>query len=183
MMRSVTRIFLLLVAASILGATTSSAKSPLTPIQQMFLLKKMKPDVEKVGIIWAKDAPGHDELMPQIKRAATSSGVKLFVSYVTSMKDVANHFRQLEREHGINALWIVDDSGVLSNDVARSFLIKNTTKSGIPMLAPSQDWVTAGASVSLQKTDGEIQIVLNKAAAAATALAVPADYENQTQYL
>lgn len=183
MMRSVSRILLLLIVASLLGATTATANPPLTPIQQMFLLKKMKPDVEKVGIIWAEDAPGHDELMPQIKRAANSSGVKLFVAYASSMKDVAGHFRSLKSEHGINALWIVDDTGVLSNDVARSFLIKNTTESGIPMLAPSQDWVTAGASVSLQKTDGEIQIVLNKAAAAATALAVPADYENQTQYL
>ena len=181
-MRSVTRVFLLLIAATILAATSASAKSPLTPIQQMFLLKKMKPDVGTVGIIWAESA-NHEEMMPLVKRAVSSTGMKLVVSYAGSMQDVASQFREMKSDHGIQALWIIDDSGVLDNDVARRFLIQNATESGIPILAPSPDWVTAGASASLQKRDGEVQIVLNKAAAAATALAVPADYEGRTQYL
>lgn len=157
--------------------------TPLSPIQQMFILKKIKPDVERVGIIWTEGADAHDELMPKIKRAAASNQVKLFVAYVNRPEDVSAHFRELTGKHDIQTLWIPDDSGVLQADLARSYLIKQTTKSGIPILAPSQEWVQAGASVALRKEDGDIRIVLNEAAALATSITVPDEFEDQALYL
>lgn len=183
-MRSHVRILLVALVVLLTGVASAHAlQSPLTPIQQMFILKKMKPDIKRVGIIWAKNSPNHDALMPQIKRAAASANVKLFVAYPKNMQEVAPNFRELASTHKIQALWIVEEDQVVNNSVARNFLIKNATKSGIPILAPSKDWVTAGASVTMHRQNGEVQIIVNKAAAAATALTIPDKYKGKTSYL
>jgi putative ABC transport system substrate-binding protein len=186
MMRATLRYLLAVTLLALVGAQPHSAQAtqpPLSPIQQMFIMKKLKPDVERVGVIWTDGAKAHDEMMPSIRRAAAASNVKLFVAYVQGPKDVSAHFRKLVSKHDIQTLWIVDDSGVLSTNIARNYLIKNTTQEGIPILAPSQDWVSAGASVAMHKENGEIRLVLNKAATTATAITVPADYEAQAEYL
>lgn len=165
-----------------LGLLTAAVTAPpLTPIQQMFILKEMKPDVERVGIIWREDSPQHDDLMPQVQRASSASDVQVFVAYVDNIRDVAPSYRTLRRKHDIDVLWILEDDDTVGSDVAREYLIKTATQNGIPLLAPSSNWVNEGAPVSLQNADGDIQIVVNKAAAAATALDVPDKYE--TQYL
>lgn len=169
------------IVALCFGITTASAAPPLTPIQQMYVLKEMKPDMERVGVIWRKDAPNHDKLMPQIQRAAAASGVKIFMAYANSIQDVAPSYRALKQKHNIDVLWIIEDETPMNSSVARNFLIKTATENGVPILAPSKAWVDAGAPVSLQKAGDDIQIIVNKAAAAATALTVPEDYN--TQYL
>lgn len=177
-----TRILAAFVAVFCLGATAlTTIAPPLTPIQQMFILKEMKPDVERVGIIWKEDSPQHEELMPKVQRAAASSEVQAFVAYVESIKDVAPSYRSLKRQHDIDVLWILEDDQALNNDVARDFLVKTATQDGIPLLAPNEAWVDAGAPVSLQQGADDIQILANEAAAAATGLTVPDKYD--TQYL
>jgi len=170
-----------LIAALCLGVTTASAPAPLTPIQQMYILKEMKPDMKRVGLIWKKSSPRHDELMPQVQRAAAASGVKIFMAYVKNIQDVAPSYRTLKQKHDIDVLWILEDDAPVNSNVARSFLIKTATENGVPILAPSKAWVDAGAPVTLQRTGEDIQIMVNKAAAAATALNIPDKYN--TQYL
>lgn len=183
-MRATLRTLCSVVILSLVSVGVAQAKpTPLSPMQQMFILKEIKPDVERVGIIWHDGAENHDEMMPRIKRAAASAEVKLFVSYVQSQKDVAGHFRELTRKHDIHVLWIVDDSGVLQSEIARDYLVEKTTENAIPILAPSQEWVQAGASVTLQKENDDIRIVLNEAAALATAIQVPDEYQDQALYL
>lgn len=177
-----THILTALIALLGLGTLTATVTAPpLTPIQQLFILKEMKPDVERVGIIWQEDSPQHDELMPQVQRASSASDVQVFVAYVNGIRDVAPSYRTLKRQHDIDVIWILEDDDTVSSDVAREYLIKTATQNGVPILAPSPAWVNAGAPVSLQKLGDDIQIVVNKAAAAATALNVPDKYE--TQYL
>lgn len=165
-----------------LGGTAFMATAPpLTPIQQMFILKEMKPDVERVGIIWKENSPQHEELMPRVQRAAAASEVQAFVAYVNDMEDVAPSYRTLRREHDIDVLWILEDDRALNNSVARDFLVRTATRDGVPILAPSEAWVDAGAPVTLQQVADNIQVVMNAAAAAATGLTVPDKYD--TQYL
>lgn len=159
----------------------STAPDPLSPIQQLYILKEIRPDVERVGIIWTKNSPQHDALMPRVQRAASASGVKVFVAYVQGMRDVAPSYRTLRNEHNIDVLWVLEDDDTVGGNAGRSYLIRQATQQGIPLLAPTSDWVDAGAPISLQKMGGGIKVLLNEAAAAATALTVPDKYE--TQYL
>ncbi len=154
-----------------------------TIIQQMFVIKELKPAVERVGIMLDPNVSSVEKLMPQIQRAGASTGVKVFLTEVKDLKDVAPRYRKLIRDHEIQALLIVNGEGVMGNPIARSFLIKNATTASIPVFAPDADWINEGASVSITKVNGSISLLVNRAAASATALQIPEKYLERTEYL
>ncbi|NNF58900.1 MAG: hypothetical protein HKN04_11745 [Rhodothermaceae bacterium] len=121
--------------------------------------------------------------MPQVQRAGASTSIKVFLAEVSNLKDVAPQFRTLVRQHDVQAIWIVDASGVISNSVARSFLIENATKKNLPIFATGDDWVSEGASVAVQKGEAGIQLRVNRAAAEAMSLQIPEKYIERTEYL
>lgn len=170
----------IVIALAALTAPPAASADPLNPLQQMYILKEIKPDMERVGILWSETAPNHDALMRKVQQAAAASGVKVFVAYVDDMRDVAPSYRTLRRDHDIDVLWILDDDGAVGSSVGRNYLIKNATQHGVPLLAPTADWVNDGAPISLQRIDGAITVMLNEAAAAATALTVPDKYATQS---
>lgn len=148
-------------------------------IQQLFLLKKLKPDVERIGIIWKKGLSNQESKLKTAKRAAASIQGKLFMGYVQDASDVAEQFRLLTRDHNVQALWIIENDGVVDGSTSKQYLIENAVKKGIPLLAPTSDWVDAGAPLSIAKSDGELELMMNEPAAAATGLEVPSEYESQ----
>ncbi|GIV61236.1 MAG: ABC transporter substrate-binding protein [Rhodothermaceae bacterium] len=154
-----------------------------TPIQQLFVIKELKPGLERIGLIWDKNVTDTGALMPQVQRASASTGIKVFLAEVADLKDVAPQFRTLAREHQVQAIWILESTGVMDNGVTRSFIIKNATSAGLPVFAPSEAWVNEGASVAVIKDDGGISLLVNKAAAEAMSLTIPEKYLERTQYL
>lgn len=176
--------------ALLLGATSSDTlikdqhetaleKTEVGLIQQLFLLKELKPDVERVGIIWKEGISKQDSKLETAKRAAASIKGKLFVGYAEKASDVAEQFRLLTRDHNVQALWIIENDGVVDGSTSKQYLIENAVKKGIPLLAPMSDWVDAGAPLSIAKSDGELELMINEPAAAATGLEVPSEYESQ----
>lgn len=174
---SLSLLLLLLVAAS-----PAPAQSP-SPLQQLFLLKKMKPDAKKVGIIWKKGSANHATLMPDIQRGAASTGLKVAVSYVTSPADVGPALRALVGQQNVDVLWVVENDGIVNKPAARSFLIEKSLKKGIPLMAPTSDWVSAGATLSFKNGGGGIVVVVNKAAAKVFSISVPAKYQSTAQFV
>lgn len=153
-----------------------------SPMQQMFVLGEVHPDMERVGIIWTEDAPEHDDVMDGISRASANSDVEIYVFYAESVSDVAPGYRELRSEHGAEAIWVVDEQSAASEETAREYLIENTVRDGVPLLAPSEQWVSAGATMSIQASaDGDINLVVNEQAAGATGLTVPDDYQEDMQ--
>lgn len=152
-------------------------------VQQMFFLNKMRPDIERVGLIWKRGASGQEKTIERANRAVASIEGKLYVGYVEDKSGVAKQFRVLTREHDVQAIWIIENDGVVNASAPRQYLIKNTIKEGIPLVAPSRDWVDAGAPVAISEKDGSIQILLNERAAEATALEVPEKYKSNTELI
>lgn len=150
-------------------------------IQQIYFLKKMKPDVKRVGLIWKQGLPDQKAKLERAKRAVASIGGTLYVGYVEDESEVADQFRLLTRDHDIHALWIVENDGIVNASTPQQYLIKNAIEEGVPLLAPTQSWVDAGAPLTIAKTSGKIQIMLNEPAAKATGLQVPEKYKPQTK--
>lgn len=149
-------------------------------IQQMFYLKKMKPDVERIGVIWKDGVSGQEQRLEEAKRAVATIDGKLFVAYVDDESDVPEKFRVMIQEHDVQTLWIVEDDEIVSATAPRKYLIENTVKEGIPLLAPTMEWVDAGAPMTFGKSNGEVEIMLNKPAAEATGLQVPEKFKSRT---
>jgi len=165
------------------GPTDAATAPSAGLVQQMFFLNKMRPDVERVGLIWKRGVSGQEKTIERANRAVASIGGKLYVGYVEDKSGVAEQFRVLTREHDVQAIWIIDNDGVVNASAPRQYLIKNTIKQGIPLVAPSRDWVDAGAPVTIVENDGSIQILLNEQAAKATALEVPDEYQSNTELI
>ncbi len=174
-------LFSALLLAGLVAVAPASAQ--VSPQQQMFLMKELKPDAAKVGIIWKAGVANREELLLQIQRSATSTGIKVFVSEVKDLKDVAEQYRNLVRTHGIQMLWIVENDGVVNDAASRKFLIKSAMEARIMLVAPSNDWVNEGACVAIKKQDDAIGLVVNKAAAEALSISVPEKYRERTQFL
>lgn len=183
-----------LLAALLLGTFPSGSRSPLPTdgehgidggevglIQQIYFLKKMKPDVKRVGLIWKKGLPNQKTKLEKAKRAVASIGGTLYVGYVESQSEVADKFRLLTRDHDVHALWIVENDGIVDASTPQKYLIKNAIERGVPLLAPTQSWVDAGAPLTIAKANGKLQIMLNEPAAKATGLQVPKKYKPQTK--
>lgn len=151
------------------------------PIQQMYHLNQLKSDVERVGLIWKEGAPEQEQKLKVLKRAVASIEGQLFVGYVQDKSDIGDKFRLLTREHNVQVLWILENDGVVDASAPRKFLIKNSVEQGIPLLAPSKDWVSAGAPLAIEKVDGNFRLFINEPAAKATALQVPDNYEAETE--
>lgn len=176
-------------SSSTAGATPADAPRNATAgqsaglVQQMFFLNKMRPDVERIGLIWKQGAADQEKTIERANRAVASINSKLYVGYVKDKSDVAEQFRVMTREHDVQAIWVIENDGVVNAAAPREYLIKNTIRQGIPLVAPSRDWVDAGAPVAIAKNGGAIQILLNEQAAKATALKVPEKYQSNTELI
>lgn len=164
-------------------ATRTEVRSGPGLVQQMFFLNKMRSNIERVGVIWKRGAKGQEQTIERANRAVASINGKLYVGYVEDKSGVAEQFRVLTREHDVQAIWILENDGVVNAAAPRKYLIKNTIRQGIPLLAPSRDWVDAGAPVAIDENNGAVQILLNEPAAKATALTVPEKYRSNTELI
>lgn len=184
MMHTTCKISLYAIIAAIIIATTPVSLAPdVTPIQQLFVIKELKPDLERIGILWNESAVDTGTLLPQIQRAGASTGIQVIIANVAEMKDIAPTYRMLVRDNDVQALWIISDDGTVDSDIGRSYLIKNATQQGIPIFAPTELWVNEGASVAFKKVENVVALVVNQAAANALSLTIPEKYLERTQFL
>ncbi|MFQ5570359.1 MAG: ABC transporter substrate binding protein [Rhodothermales bacterium] len=173
---------LLLLGVSFIVAATPDSLNDVTPMQHLYIMKEIKPGIERVGIVW-NPATHDDAVLTKIRRAATSLSLQLFLAEVGDLSDIAPQFRTLVRTHKVEVIWVIKNDGLVDASAGKKFLIENTMKAGIPLFAPSQDWVDNGAFVSLKKQDGNLHLIVNKSAAAALSLTVPDAYLERTEFL
>lgn len=177
------RLLAVVVIAPLFLALSSPPPPAPTPTQQLFMLKEVKPDVKKVGVLWNEKSGQRDALMPKLNRAAAATQIELYVSYVGSIKDVGPRFRKLIRDNGIDVLWLVENDGVVDTKIAQSFLIEHAAKNGLPIVAPSPDWVNKGAAITFIEGAEGVQFVVNESVAKATSIVIPEKYQQRTEFL
>jgi len=163
--------------------TKAASESEVGLVQQMYFMNQISEEVSRVGLIWKRGIDNQEKKLEAAKRAVASVQGKLFVGYVEGKGDVAEKFRLLTREHDVQVLWVLENDGVVDASAPREYLIKNSIEEGIPLVAPTEDWVNAGAPVAFKKVNGEIQILLNEPAAKATAVKVPDKHQENTRLI
>ncbi len=159
-------------------AAPQTASAQLSNLQKMYVFGQLVPDIERVGVI-AAASNGDDS---SINRAVSSIGATLYIAEVESRREVAPAFRELTRTHNVESIWIVTEDEVVGQASARQFLIENTTRAGIPLLAPDASWVDEGATVSVVQTGDDIGLVVNEAVLQALSLTIPDDVMDSVQY-
>ncbi len=163
--------------------TPEAGESTATPLQSLFMIKEMMPQVKRVGLMWQQSSHTDSKLMSDIKRASAAIGTEVVVEDVETLPEVASDFRDLVNQYHVQALWVVRDDEIVSNSISRSYLIKNSTISGIALFAPNTDWVSKGACAAVVTDGGSTKLIVNKRTMSALGLKVPEKYASITQFL
>ena len=87
MLQAVKGALVLAVATVVTAFLPAQLGSGVTPMQQMFIMKEIMPDVERLGIIWDKETRD-EEVLTKIRRAGTSLKVQLFLAEVSALSEI-----------------------------------------------------------------------------------------------
>lgn len=125
------------------GAVTGVAVE--MPVDVLFTrFKLMLPTVESVGVIYSMETD--PDLIEQAEKAASALGVRLVTEQVRAPDEVAGAYRRMHTE--IDALWMVPDPEVVTRDNF-AYLTARTRRDGVAFLAFSENFVRAGALLSV----------------------------------
>lgn len=153
-----------------------------SPMQQLYLMKELVPGLTTVGLIWNESAVDKAAILPKIERASASLGVQVVIANAEALKDISTEFKKLTGNHHIQVLWVVEDDNVVSSAVGQKFLIQNSVISKIPLIAPTVDWVSKGACLTMQKVAGKTKLVVNPQTAKALSIQLPEKYAPNTEF-
>lgn len=154
-----------------------------TPLQSLFMIKQLVPQATSVGLLWKQSDYANTDLLTQIKRASMSTGDKVVVGDVESLPQVASQFRNLVDNYHVQVLWVIRNDDIMNSSIAQSYLIKNAAISGVPLFAPSSNWVSAGACAAVVTEGQSTKLVVNQKTLNALGLKVPQKFASVTQVL
>lgn len=172
-------IVFLIVAVSV--DTLNALESSVTPLQAIFMIKQLIPQVQTIGLMWNLSLANTSDLLPKIERAV--NGVKVVIEDVEGISDVPQKFRDLKDNRHVQVLWIIDESSPFNAPVVKDYLVKTAIVDGIALFAPNSDWVSAGACTSLSTDGNTLRLCVNRKTIAALGLNVPDKYLLHTDFL
>lgn len=176
--------FAVVLFVTVVGVNTPSAlESSVTPLQAVFMIKQLIPQVQTIGLIWNQGKTNTNEILPKINRASASTGVKVVVEDAEELSDISQKFRDLKDNFHVQAIWIIENNEPMSRPVGQDFLIKNSIVNGIALFAPNPDWVSAGACAALLSDGSNVKLYVNKKTIAALGIKVPDKYLQDTQFV
>ena len=106
--------------------------------------KLLLPNMSRLGVIYSDQAPS--ATLKAARESAGALGITLIEEDVTHAEDVAGAYRRIRKE--IDALWMLPDPVVVTRDNFR-YLAERTRRDGIGFLAFSENFVRAGALLSV----------------------------------
>ena len=105
-------------------------------------LQTLIPQISKIGVLF--DPQKTKSLHDQLQKDAKALGITIISEEVHKEQEVAKALKALE--HKIEALWLLPDSTVLTENTL-DFLISTTLEANIPVVAFSAGLVQSGAVV------------------------------------
>jgi putative tryptophan/tyrosine transport system substrate-binding protein len=113
---------------------------------QLEWIRKLLPRARTVGVLF--DPAENGENVRQAEPVAKRLGFELVARPIASPRDLSPALRALSNR--IDVLWGLPDSVVLTAATAKTIL-SFSYESKVPLVAPSESWVKAGALFSLER--------------------------------
>ncbi len=136
-------------------------KIRLTPLQQVFILKQLNPQIRKIGILC--DLSKRGDLPERLARISAQLQVKIIIKDTPELKNVLKNFRYLVNVQGAEVVWIFPDPA-LTHPSARRYLIKEAVSSRVMLIAPDSEMVQKGATLFAEKSADQIKVHVNSKA-------------------
>jgi ABC-type uncharacterized transport system substrate-binding protein len=128
-----------------LNAPNMTGISLEVPIDRQFAtMHKILPNVKRVGVLYDPEKTG--ALVDEAHRATRALGVEIVARQVRSEKEVPTTLRAIMPQ--IEALWLIPDSTVLTEDSLR-FILGTALDANVPVIGFSSELVRSGALLGL----------------------------------
>lgn len=115
------------------------------PIERQFsTIRSILPQAKRVGVLYDPEKTG--PLVDEARRLAGKFGINLLDRQVRSEKDVPTTLREVLPK--VEALWLIPDSTVLTEDSFR-FLLGTALDHNVPVFGFSSEFVRSGAMAGL----------------------------------
>jgi len=115
------------------------------PAVQFDLLKRLIPDVRRVGILYNPKL--NATTVEAARNAAEAAGLVLDAVAVESPREIPNALNRLSRR--VDVLWGIPDAMVMSAATARNILL-TSLRNRVPLVGPASAWTKAGALYSIE---------------------------------
>lgn len=116
-----------------------------SPREQLDLLKQIKQDVKRVGVIYNPNESG--KLVEEVWSFAKARNLDLLRKQARTVKEAVANIRELESAKLDAFLMILDP--VIANETSFKILLTFSLKNRIPLLVPADPFVKAGALFSI----------------------------------
>lgn len=163
------------------GASFPAKNAP-TPAQYFFILKRLAPQVQRVGILLEEDQEDQTNFLRQIDLAARANSCKVFVAKIKTLYDVAAQFQTLVSKYRVQVIWIPETGEILTSPVAQSYLIRKGMLNRILMIAPDSSWVDRGAGFTLIYGPRGFQPYANSNTLRALEISIPEEMQTKIQF-
>jgi putative ABC transport system substrate-binding protein len=122
------------------------------PIDRQFAtMHSVLPRMKHIGVLYDPDKTG--PIIEEARRVAKSLGLDLVERRVSSEKDLPATLREMISK--VDALWLVPDSTILTEDSLR-FVLATALDRNVPVIGFSSEFVRNGALVGLSVNSQDI---------------------------
>lgn len=112
--------------------------------EQLIFLKKICPQVKKVGAVYNPDRS--QKIIDEGKIEAVNLGLEIIAAKAKSKAEVSEAINNLEGK--IDAFWMIPDS-LVANSIVLERLLLLTLGNKIPLICPAEDFVKNGGMFSI----------------------------------
>ncbi len=153
-----------------------------TPLQQLYVMRELISDLHTVGILMNKNAVDGKTILPRLQRASAQMGLKIVIAEIEKLSDIAKRFRNLTDNHQVEAVLILGNDNIISSEISKKYLIKQTILNNIPLFAPAREWVSEGAFLHIYKEGNKTVLFVNKKTAEVLSVTIPEKYLESTRF-
>ncbi len=135
-----------LVASNEAPGANITGTNDMNPVkEQVALLKEMKKDAKKIGVLYTSSEPNSTIQVNLVKEMAKEEGLEVVSQSLTSINDVKVMINALISE-GVDAIYLPTDNNIASSIETVTNL---TNKAGIPTICGEEGMIFGGGTITL----------------------------------
>ena len=135
-----------LVASNEAPGANITGTNDMNPVkEQVALLKEMKKDAKKIGVLYTSSEPNSTIQVNLVKEMAKEEGLEVVSQSLTSINDIKVMINALISE-GVDAIYLPTDNNIAS---AIDSVTNLTNKAGIPTICGEEGMIFGGGTITL----------------------------------
>ncbi len=132
-----------------------------TPLQMLFSIKKVFPEVKEVSVFISKGQLASEQ--EKITRAAAQTQLKVVLYPIDNASDIGSSIRQIPEK----SFLVIFDSAVMDQNSSRLYILSKCKERGISLVTSSSAYTESGALLGVlsgqdQKTDLVVNLTHNE---------------------